>query len=189
MIVDKESYVSLKNEIVRLSKEYVSQEELKSFSEHIDNKIATFKPTLMVYGVYNAGKSTLLNAIFGVDEMSKTGDSPETAEVHPFEYNGYTIYDTPGINAPIKHEEVTMEHLKKTELVLFVMSNDGSFEERYVYEKIGDILKDEKPVLIVLNNKKGIDINSSEADEEINRINAHLSMICDEAGVKEAEKK
>lgn len=189
MIVDKESYISLKNEIISLSKEYISQEELKNFSDHIENKVASFKPTLMVYGVYNAGKSTLLNAIFGVDEMSQTGDAPETAEVHPFEYNGYTIYDTPGINAPIKHEEVTIEHLKKTELVLFVMSNDGSFEERYVYEKIGDIIKDEKPVLIVLNNKKGIDINSSVADEEINKINAHLSKICDEVGIKEAEKK
>ena len=30
--------------------------------------------------------------------MQKQGDAPETKDVHEYEYNGYTIYDTPGLN-------------------------------------------------------------------------------------------
>lgn len=143
----------------------------------------------MVYGTYNAGKSTLLNALFGIEEMAKTGDSPETAEVHKYNYNGYTIYDTPGINAPIEHEEVTNEHLKKCEVILFVLSNDGSLEEEYVYTKISDIVKLNKPLLIVLNNKKNSDPDSKESIQEIDKVNINLSKIGDRAGIKNIEEK
>ncbi len=123
----------------------VSDRELYSFREHIEHKLKFFEPTLMIYGTYNSGKSTLLNALFGIEEMAKTGDSPETDRVHEYNYNGYTIYDTPGINAPIEHEEVTNKHLKKCEVILFVLSNDGSFEEEYIYKKVIEIVKHNKP--------------------------------------------
>ncbi len=131
----------------------------------------------MVYGTYNAGKSTLLNALFGQDEMAKTGDAPETFKVTEYKYNGYTLYDTPGINAPIEHELITEEHLKKSELILFVLSNDGSFEERFVYEKIANVVKMGKPILIVVNNKKGTKKNSKEELEELKKINENLRTI------------
>ena len=121
--------------------------------------------------------------------MAKTGDLPETSEVHEYKYNGYTIYDTPGINAPIKHEEVTNEHLKKCEVILFVLSNDGSLEEEYVYEKISDIVKLNKPLLIVLNNKKNSDPDSKESIQEIDKVNINLSKIGDRAGIKNIEEK
>jgi len=189
MKIDKNKYKEIVESIVNYSKEEVSEEELNRFTEHIEEKLVNFKPTLMVYGTYNAGKSTLLNALFGKEEMAITGDSPETAEVKGYEYNGYTIYDTPGINAPIEHEEVTNEHLSKSEVILFVMSNDGSLEEEYVYNKISEIVKSNKPLLIVLNNKKGTDPSSTEAMEEMNKININLSKIGDRNGIKNIEEK
>ena len=161
---------------------------IESFNAHIEEKLQNFNPTIMIYGVYNAGKSTLINAIFGVEEMAKTGDAPETSEVKAYTYNGYTIYDTPGINAPIEHQLVTDEHLRKSELILFVLSNEGSFEEQYIYEKIGEIIRAKKPILIAINNKSGVDMNSIDAINEINKVNQHLSTICDEMGIPEAEK-
>jgi hypothetical protein len=184
-----EQYKNIKADIVNISKDYQDIEKVNSFSSHIEHKLDNFDPTIMVYGVYNAGKSTLLNAIFGKYEMAKTGDAPETAEVRAYNYNGYTIYDTPGINAPIEHQNITDEHLSKSELIIFVLSNNGSFEERYIYEKIGEIIKAKKPILIAMNNKSGIDMNSQDAQNEIAKVNQHLSMICDEMGINKAEEK
>jgi len=189
MNTEIENYTKLKKEIIEISKEYQTNTKVELFHSHIDEKLNNFNPTIMVYGVYNAGKSTLLNAIFGKDEMAKTGDAPQTAKVSAYTYNGYTIYDTPGINAPIIHQQITDEHLNKCELVIFVLSNNGSFEERYIYEKIGKIIKANKPILIAMNNKSGIDMNSLEGQNEIYKVNQHLSTVCDELGIKEAEKK
>lgn len=189
MEFNKEKYITLKENITLVSKDYVTSDEINKFSEHIDIKVSNFNPTIMVYGVYNAGKSTLLNALFGINEMAKTNDVPETCEVKDYNYKGYTIYDTPGINAPIEHQKVTEEHLKKCELILFVLSNDASFEESYIYERIGEIIKSKKPILIVLNNKSGIDMNSTNAQAEIIKINQHLSTICDENKIEKAETK
>jgi len=189
MSTELEQYKRIKIDIVNVSKAYQDGTKVEKFSSHIEHKLNHFKPTIMLYGVYNAGKSTLLNAIFGKDEMAITGDAPETAEVRPYNYNGYTIYDTPGINAPIEHQKVTDEHLSKSELIIFVLSNHGSFEERYIYEKIGDLIKAKKPVLIALNNKSGIDMSSIEAQQEIAKVNQHLSTVCDSMGIEKAEEK
>lgn len=189
MIIDKNEYKNIIVDVIKYSKKEVSQDELEKFKRHIEDKLEHFEPTLMVYGTYNAGKSTLLNALFGIDEMAKTGDAPETAEVHKYNYNGYTIYDTPGINAPIVHEEVTNEHLQKCEVILFVLSNDGSLEEEYIYKKISDIVKSNKPLLIVLNNKKNSDPNSKESIQEIDKVNINLSKIGDREGIKNIEER
>jgi GTP-binding protein EngB required for normal cell division len=184
-----EQYKKIKTDIVNISKAYQESNHIEKFNLHINNKLNNFNPTIMIYGVYNAGKSTLLNAIFGKDEMAKTGDAPETAEVKQYNYNGYTIYDTPGINAPIEHQKITDEHLSKSELIIFVLSNNGSFEEKYIYEKIGEIIKAKKPILIAMNNKSGIDMSSEDATNEITKVNQHLSTICDELGIERAEEK
>jgi len=188
-MINKHDYKKIVQDVIKYSKNQVSVNELNNFQIYIEDKLESFEPTLMVYGTYNAGKSTLLNALFGIEEMAKTGDSPETAEVHEYNYNGYTIYDTPGINAPIEHEKVTSEHLKKCEIILFVLSNDGSLEEEYVYKKISEIVKSNKPLLIVLNNKKGNEPDSKETIQEIDKVNINLSKIGDREGVKNIEEK
>jgi len=189
MIIDKELYKKIAKEVIDYSKDEVSKEELESFQSHIENKLKDFKPTLMFYGTYNSGKSTLINAIFGKEELAKTGDSPETSKIYEYEYNGYTIYDTPGINAPIEHERVTNEHLKKCEIILFVVSNNGSFEEEYIYKRISEIVKLNKPLLIVLNNKINLPLDSKELRREIDKINKNLSTIGDREGIKKIEDK
>lgn len=138
-----------------LSDENLAIEELIA---NISNKLNDFRPTIMVYGCYNAGKSTLLNAMAG-EVRATMGDTPETYKVQSFDFPKYTIYDTPGINAPIEHEEVTFEQYKKCEIILFVMSNDFGVEDLNVYTKLKEIIDNNKPLIIVLNDKltKGFD--------------------------------
>ena len=182
----KELYNQLKDEVVEVSKKY--RKDVDKFKINVEDKLKNFKPSMMVYGVYNAGKSTLLNALFG-KEVATVADAPETDKVEGYEYNGYTIYDTPGINAPIKHEEVTKEHLKKTELVIFVLSNDGSFEEEYIYKRISEIVKSNKPLLLAVNNKAGIGVNSLEEREIYSKIEENLEKIAKREGIDNIKEK
>ncbi len=188
-MIYKTNYEKIIQGVSKYSKNQVPNNELENFQIHIEKKLKYFKPTLMVYGTYNSGKSTLINALFGREEMAKTGDSPETAEVYEYNYNGYTIYDTPGINAPIEHEEVTSEHLQKCEIILFVLSNDGSLEEEYIYKRISEIVKSNKPILIIINNKRGSNPDSREFIQEVDKVNINLSKIGDREGIKDIENK
>ena len=189
MLTDKNSYIDIQKEITELTRNIVSKDELENFTQHIESKISNFNPTLMIYGTYNAGKSTLLNALFGKEEMAKTGDAPETKEIHEYEYNGYTIFDTPGMNARNEDDVATAEHLEKSEVIVFVISNNGSLEEEYVYQKISEVVKANKPIIIVLNNKNGIDPESIEAKQSMIKVGENLRKIGDRNSIDKIETK
>lgn len=164
MKFDIETYKIIKEKIKELESgilEVCDKSEIDRFYQELDSKLGDFNPQLMMYGCYNAGKSTIVNALLG-KEVAKVSDKPETSKIDKYEYNGYTIYDTPGINAPQKHEEITQEHYKKCEIIIFVM-NGGDLESEINYEVIKKVVDDKKPVLIVLNQKQGV----SEEEEKL----------------------
>lgn len=57
-----------------------------------------------VFGKYNHGKSTLLNALIG-QEVFKAADRRETLEVSEFESDGVIWIDTPGLDADVHGED------------------------------------------------------------------------------------
>ena len=59
-------------------------------------------PRIAVFGKYNHGKSTLLNAIIGGD-IFKTADKRETVQNREYEHHGVIWVDTPGLDADV-HE-------------------------------------------------------------------------------------
>ena len=77
-----------------------SLEFIKSF---VAEKVSQNQPEIMVYGIYNAGKSSIINELIGRDE-AEVNDKPTTDRVQYFTFNGYCIADTPGVGAPIEHE-------------------------------------------------------------------------------------
>ena len=167
----------LNNNLIEVCKGYIPEETLNQFKNEVNAKLKQEKPGIMLYGVYNAGKSTLINALLGREE-AKIGDVPTTAEVHQYEWEGFPIYDTPGINAPIEHEAVTEEHLKKTEVVLFVMSNQESHDEQIIYDKIKHITEKEKKLIVIVNDKKVEGIESENLSRILIHINSNLREKC-----------
>lgn len=117
-----------------------------------------YKPDacIMVYGVFNAGKSSLINALLSQAEAAPTADIPLTDAVRPYAWDNYTILDTPGINAPIEHEAVTMEQMRKADAVIFVINPLGTIEERGTIEKLVYLHAEGKKIFMVLNDKKGL---------------------------------
>ena len=135
----------------------------KLYKEKIENT----KPQIMFFGLYNAGKSSLLNELLW-DDVAKVADVPTTDHVDYYNWRGYTIADTPGVGAPIEHEEVTNEAIRKADVVLFIMTNAGSFEKKENYVRMKDIVDAGKKVIIVINDKS--DFLPQERYEEMMQV-------------------
>ena len=133
------------------------------FARFCGERLKDLNPKLMVYGIYNAGKSTLVNAMLG-GEYAPVGDVPTTKAINAYDWREYTIYDTPGINAPEKDEAVSKEQLEKSDVVLFVMDTEGDFSMGKNYRELAEIAKSKKRLLIVLNDKTGFDFRTQAAE-------------------------
>lgn len=137
---------------------YLDGETVSSFETNFKNRMDNSKPVVMVYGVYNAGKSTLLNALIG-QELAVYADVPQTARIETYQIGDVEILDTPGIDAPIEHEEVSREQLTRSDAVIFVLCSDGIIDEKQTYQEIRKILEAGKHLLIVINNKNNFKPN------------------------------
>ena len=119
----------------------------QELQQSIENKVLQ----VMLYGAYNAGKSTLINALLG-REAAKVNDIPTTDSIDLYDWDGFHLLDTPGINAPIEHQKTTEEQLKRSSVMLFVI-REGDQDVRDVYERLFDMLRRGKKVFIVLNHQ------------------------------------
>ncbi len=143
----------------------IDAEQLIKLDNELAERAENCKPVVMVYGVYNAGKSTFLNALVG-GVWAKMDDVPCTDCVTRYPFEQFEIIDTPGIDAPVEHEMVTREQLLHSDSVIFLLSTDGVFDEQATYCEIFRIIEAGKPLLIAINNKSGY----SEADSEFTTI-------------------
>lgn len=163
----------------------IAKDDVRRFRDINETKIKNGKPEIMVYGIYNAGKSSILNELMGEDR-AKVADKPETDKVTHYDWQGYKFADTPGVSAPIEHEAVTQEHLKKADIVLFVMSTTGSSEKQDNYDRMKAIADSGKKIIIVLNDKNG---DLGRNDEAIRIIKQKVDTNMRRTGIENVEGK
>jgi len=128
------------------------QKKFEPIQKQFDDKKNNLDITVMMYGVYNAGKSTLINALLG-QEKAEMNDVPTTSMIQEYKWKNFIIYDTPGIDAPKDHEAITKEHLLSVDGVVFVVNPSGAIEEMDTLVKLVDLLAAHKRVFLVLNEK------------------------------------
>lgn len=163
--------------LMNLSEEFmrfISQEFQESDSYFYDKiqgnvieLLSIEKPKVMVYGIYNSGKSTLINALCK-EEVAEMADRPMTDQIAEYDRGDFYLVDSPGVDAPIQHELVTEEYLNKCHVILFVISTKGVFEDRDNYIRLAKLIEKDIPFIIVLNDR-GVAIGKEWTDDEKKR--------------------
>ena len=120
----------------------------------VDELLATLEDlfTIVIVGEFNAGKSSLINALFGarlrtegpipVDDVVSVlrhGEEASTKRLSDFVIEQFypvdflrniTLVDTPGTNSIVRrHQEITEDYIPRADLVLFVTSIDRPLSE------------------------------------------------------------
>lgn len=131
------------------------------------------RPEVLVFGAYNAGKSTLINALLGT-EHAPVGDVPTTEGVDRYDYGPCMLVDTPGVNAPIEHDETTREALRSAHLVMFVV-REGDQDVSDLYTRLFELLAAGSDVLLVLNH-------SMTQAEDVEELRQHMLTVLDDWG-------
>lgn len=119
----------------------ISSEQSKKITSELDKLIddlsrnhgKSFRVTCA--GVYNSGKSSLLNALTD-SEHFQVGDVPTTAAIDELTVDGLTYVDTPGLNANDMDNATAIKAYKDADLIIFVsnLMNGGlnSAEAKYL---------------------------------------------------------
>ena len=158
----------------------------------VDDLLSTLEDlfTLVIVGEFNAGKSSLINALFGarlrtegpipVDDVISVlryageASSRKVADYvieqfYPIEFlRNITLVDTPGTNSIVqRHQEITEDFIPRADLILFVTSIDRplSESERRFLEYIREW---GKKVVFVLNKV------DTKTDAEIEQVIDYL---------------
>lgn len=137
-----------------------------------------YKLRITCAGIYNAGKSSLLNALTGGNNFM-VGDIPTTATIDEFETDKYIYVDTPGLNANNYDNATAEKAFRNADLILFVsnMQNGGlnAAEAEYLKklsETLGGMEMLQIQVLFAMSNMHQIE------EESIQKIiEEHKNMI------------
>lgn len=143
-------------------------EYLREIREKLQSEIYALlqspKPKIMVYGIYNSGKSTLVNALCE-REAAKVADRPMTDRIDEYDAGKYILIDSPGVDAPVEHERIADAQLNKCHIILFVVSSKGGFESRTNYEKMLPLIRMDIPFYIILNDR-GVELPRNPQERE-----------------------
>ena len=154
------------------SSEAFTLEEIKSFKNEISNCVLSLlnapKPKILVYGIYNGGKSTLVNAIMK-REVAEVGNRPTTHKTTEYDAGKYILIDSPGIDAASEEDErIADSYIKSCHVILFVVSSK-LFESIENYEKMWSMIQMNIPFIIVVNDRG---VMTSEYEQHLADINS-----------------
>lgn len=134
----------------------LSEDYLAGLQQKLDRSFYSLlqspKPKIMVYGIYNSGKSTLVNALCE-RAVAEVADRPMTYRIGEYDAGKYILIDSPGVDAPLDHEEIADDQLDDCHIILFVISSKGIFESRANYMKMNLLIEKGIPFYIILNDR------------------------------------
>lgn len=80
---------------------------------------------LVFAGQYSAGKSTIMKALTGRDDIA-IGAGITTEKPHTYDWEGVKIIDTPGVHTELRpdHDEITYRSIAEADLLVFVVTNE-----------------------------------------------------------------
>ncbi|PHQ83882.1 MAG: hypothetical protein COB58_00270 [Thalassobium sp.] len=154
--------------VIDVAGSYFSKKQCDDLSEEFLQKKHEVAIRIMLFGSYNAGKSSLINALTKGNN-APIGEVPTTAEVLEYVWNDCVILDTPGVNAPIEHELVTESQIKRSAMILFVIRT-GDQDVRDVYDRMISLITEGKQVFVVLNHSTESDRDLQESLDKLQQV-------------------
>lgn len=153
---------------------------------------------VVVVGEFNAGKSSVLNALFG-EKIMEEGPIPTTAKITVLRYGEermerqlseylverrypadllkhLNLVDTPGTNSIIQqHQQITEDYIPRSDLVLFITSFDRPLTESE--RQFLDFIRGAwgKRLVFVLNKA-----DLAKSEEQLNQVLEHIRSGCRE---------
>lgn len=105
-------------------------EEIKSEFDRLALRKQNVKPTIVAYGLMNAGKSYLMNMLTKhvEDEFFKTNDIRETVVSAAYETAHCIYVDTPGLDATDEDDAEAQHGAREGDIVLFVHQPQGELD-------------------------------------------------------------
>lgn len=161
------------NDIFGLHRKYFGEEEARELESEYARKREDSLLQVMLFGSYNAGKSLLVNALLGKD-VAAIGDVPETAEPASYEWKGVRLLDTPGVNAPIEHEQITEKQIDRSELMLFVI-REGGQDVKDVYDRMFEMIRRDKKLFIIFNHE----LDAEQLPQALDKLNQAMLSYCE----------
>ena len=167
-----------------LINKYLSFEDIENI-EILKKSISNQLVNITCMGLYNHGKSSLLNALIKDfdEETFKTADVRETITSKSFEYGKINYIDTPGLNAEEYDDKRVYDAVKESDINIFVHTvTTGAFVEKEIefLNKIkdnwGNPLDFINRTIFVLSkvdnieDEKDIDLEIDKMKEQINEI-------------------
>ena len=150
---NKTEFRALSDKVISIYNLHGFENEASAIKNEVDIQLEKVRPSMMFYGVYNSGKSSVINALAG-EYIAEVGDVPTTNKVEHIKWQGFMLTDTPGIVANDEHTRIAEEEIKRHDVILFVIDDMGTFENCSVTKAIVNIIKVGKPIIIVINQKQ-----------------------------------
>lgn len=169
------------DQVADICQRYHSDASYQTIQKMVADKRQSASATIMVYGVYNAGKSSLINALLGEEDRAPIADKPETARVQGYRWRNYEILDTPGIDAPIEHQQITEAQLYSADAVIFVVNPLGVVEEAKTLNTLLKLIARKKRVFVVLNCKHALE--PQDAERIKNELRTRIQKLAEEDGL------
>ncbi|HHP0356513.1 MULTISPECIES: GTPase [Campylobacter] len=122
------------------------------------------KPTICVIGLYNSGKSSLLNALtnsFDKNNFS-VADIVKTKEIKSLEYEDVIFTDTPGLNVDEDDDANASKGFLQSDIYLFVHSVLTGELHKQEFEYLKKLVENNddnfvKNLVIILSKSDGVD--------------------------------
>lgn len=124
------------------------------------------KPVSLVFaGQYSAGKSSILKALTGIDDIV-IGHGITTQKAHSYDWNGIEVIDTPGIHTTLRpdHDEISFQAIVNADMLVYVVTQ-ALFDD-FIGQKFQRLLKDKADEMILIVNKMS-DIGNTKENQEI----------------------
>lgn len=185
----KKALTNKRDSVIKLLQKSGFQEKAIKLESDTQQILQKENPSVLFYGLYNSGKSTLINAIFQED-LAKVGDIPTTSQTQEIPWGDFTIIDTPGINAKNEHTLIAEQEVHRHDLIIFVI-DDMNVEEKSFYSAFVSVLKGGSNALIVINEKDPDEAeleNSPKIQKLKTRIIENIRMECNNQKAEKIEK-